>query len=464
MKRLVLSVTAVAVMFAARAGVVYGGNEGAGGVLPENGGQVGGAKTAQYDVVVAGGGPSGIGAAYMAAKRGAKVLLLEKSGRLGGMAIQAMVSPFACNTESPTVGKIMGALRVGRTVDFAETDVLAYDLLRSVGADVLLHATVTGPTMTGNRVTGVEAFCAEGKRVFRARVVIDATGDGIVAAAAGVPFEIGRVGDGLVQPMSIMFTIGGIEKGKRVWCGSEEEARRWKLGSRTWEEVVHDEIVAGNLPPEVGVIRLYDGPNASENVVNATQVNRLFGVKSADLTKAEITCRKQAFQVVDVLKRHVPGYANAYVSGMPAVVGVRETRRFEGVERLEAEDCLSGRKRANAIARNCSFVIDIHNPTGAGQADQQDAYKTGEARRVKPYDIPYGAIVPKKIEGLLFCGRCLSASHEALASCRVMGCAMATGVGAGAAAAESVRTDVPLRDVKVEALRLFEADRKPDRP
>ena len=79
-----------------------------------------------------------------------------------------------------------------------------------------------------------------------------------------------------------------------------------------------------------------------------------------------------------------------------------------------------------------------------------------EARWGKPYDIPYDAIVPKKVEGLLFCGRCLSASHEALASCRVMGCAMATGVGAGAAAAESVRRGIPLREVKVELLRLFE--------
>lgn len=409
-----------------------------------------------YDVVVAGGGPSGIGAAYMAAKRGARVLLLEKSGRLGGMAVQALVSPFSLSTDSPTVRRIMTAMNVGRKVDFAGADVHAYELLRSAGADVLLHATVTAPVMTGNRVTGVNVLCAEGMRAIPARVVIDATGDGVVAAAAGVPYEMGRAGDGLVQPMSIMFTIGGIEKGRRVWCGSEGEARRWKLGSRTWEEIVQDEIRAGNLPPEVGVIRLYDGPNETENVVNATQVNNLFGVRSDHLTKAEIVCRKQAFQVLEVLKRHVPGYAAAYIAVMPAVVGVRETRRFEGVERLELEDCLTGRRRANAIARSCSFAVDIHNPAGAGQADMRKSFTTGDARLVKPYDIPYGAIVPKKIEGLLFCGRSLSASHEALASCRVMGCAMATGVGAGAAAAEAVRLGLSLRDVKVETLHLFD--------
>ena len=135
------------------------------------------------------------------------------------------------------LGRIMAAMRVGQTVDFATADIRAYELLRKAGADVLLHAAVIGPTMDGVRVTGVEALCAEGKRVFPARVVIDATGDGLVAAAAGVPYEMGRVGDGLVQPMSIMFTVGGIEKGRRARCYSEEAAREWKIGSRTWEEV-----------------------------------------------------------------------------------------------------------------------------------------------------------------------------------------------------------------------------------
>ena len=417
-------------------------------------------EASSYDVVVAGGGPAGIGAAYMAAKRGAKVLLLEKSGRLGGMAVQAMVSPFTCCTDNPRVSWIMSEIGIPETgaVDFSRTDVLAYDLLRKAGAEVLLHATVVGPTMEGCRVTGVEALCAEGRRTFSARAVIDATGDGLVAAAAGVPYEMGRKGDGLVQPMSIMFTVGGIAPTRRVKCVSEAAARRWKIGERSWEEIVQSEIAAGRLPPEVGVIRLYNGPTPNENAVNATQVNRLFGVKSADLTEAEIVCRKQAQQVVDVLRRHVPGYEEAFISRMPAVVGVRETRRFEGVERLETEDVLTGRRRANAIARSCSFEVDIHNPAGAGQAERHDTYATGEARSVKPYDIPYGAIVPRKVEGLLFCGRCLSASHEALASCRVMGCAMATGLGAGAAAAEAVRRGIPLRDVKVETLRLFERD------
>ena len=413
---------------------------------------------ADYDVIVAGGGPAGIGAGYTAAKRGAKTLVLEKSGRLGGMAVSAMVSPFSMATQSPIATAIAKKKGFGHSVDFHMADVRAYELLKEAGADVMLHADVLGPVMEGTRVTGVRVHCVEGERTITAKVVIDATGNGIVAAAAGVPYEEGRTGDGLVQPMSIMFTVGGFDPAKRFLCFSEEHARSKHciVNGRTWEDIVQDEIKAGKLPPEVGVIRLYAGPTRGLNVVNATQVNGLFGSRSADLTKAEIATRKQAAQIVDVMRRHLPGYANARIAEMPAVVGVRETRRFEGVDRLTTEDVLSGRKCEDAVARRCSFVIDIHNPAGAGQADGHDKAVTGGARRVKPYDIPYGALVPKKVDGLLFCGRCLSASHEALASCRVMGPAMATGIGAGAAAADAVKKGIDVRAVDAKNLHLFD--------
>lgn len=411
-----------------------------------------------YDVIVAGGGPAGIGAGYMAARRGAKTLVLEKSGRLGGMAVSALVSPFSLNTDSPVVKHIAKRIGFAHSVDFHMADVRAFDLLKEAGAEVMLHSDVICPLMEGRRVVGLKVNCAEGVRTFRAKVVIDATGNGAVAAAAGVPYEEGRKSDGLVQPMSIMFTVGGINPKKRFLCYSEEHARskECKVGGKTWESIVQDEIRAGRLPPEVGIIRLYPGRHKDMVVVNASQVNGLFGSRSRDLTKAEIVTRRQASLIVDVMRRHLPGFKNARIYDMPAVVGVRETRRFEGVDRLSTEDVLSGRRRADAIARKCSFVIDIHNPAGAGQSDGRgnDAV-TGGARRVKPYDIPYGALVPKKVDGLLFCGRCISASHEALASCRVMGNAMATGVGAGAAAADAVGKGIEVREVDAGNLRLF---------
>ena len=124
------------------------------------------AEPQEYDVIVAGGGPAGIGAGYMAAKRGAKTLVLEKSGRLGGMGVSALVSPFSVATESPIVNHIAGRIGFSHSVDFHMADVRAFDLLRETGADVMLHADVIGPLMDGNRVTGLKVNCAEGVREF----------------------------------------------------------------------------------------------------------------------------------------------------------------------------------------------------------------------------------------------------------------------------------------------------------
>ncbi len=180
--------------------------------------------------------------------------------------------------------------------------------------------------------------------------------------------------------------------------------------------------------------------------INATQINHVDGTKVEDLTKAELEGRKQAYQVLDFLRKHAPGYENAYIDVMPSVVGVRETRRFLGVDYLEKEDLIKGRKWPNAVVTGASFVIDIHNPDGVGQAE-------GFAARVKPYDIPYGCLVPQKIDGLLLSGRCISGSHEAHASYRVQCIAMATGVAAGAAGALSALNSVKPRDVDIANLQ-----------
>ncbi len=399
-----------------------------------------------YDVIVVGGGPAGTGAAYAAAKNGAKTLLLERSGRLGGTAVLSLVGPLMGRIENRLVNEIVGQLG-GNTVDFNRMDVQLYDVLTGRGVAVLLHAAVSGVLMEGDRVTGVEAECREGRRAFTAPCVIDATGDGEVAFRAGIPFECGRPSDGLTQPMSIMYTIAGIDPAKRFHCGSEEEARIVKVNGRTWEEIVLEGRSQKKLPENVSIVRLYKARRPDENIVNATQVNYLSGISSADLTRAEIEGRRQAFQILDFVREALPGYENACVSAMPAAIGVRETRRFEGVARLEKQDCIQGRRFPGAVVSDAEFPIDIHNPAGGGQAAGHSDNPVGTAERTRPYEIPYGVMVPRKIEGLLFTGRCVSASHEALASCRVMRIAMALGGAAGAAAAYAANNNCRLRDV-----------------
>ena len=311
--------------------------------------------------------------------------------------------------ESRIVREVTQALG-GCTVDFQKADLQLYDLLAAKGVEILLHAPVVDVQREAGKLNGVILNCREGNRSLTARTVIDATGDGEVAFRAGVPFETGRESDGLTQPMSIMYTIGNIDPARRFLCCSEEQARQVMVNGRTWEEIVMEARSLGELPESVGVIRLYTSRRADENIVNATQVNFLNGTLSADLTRAEIEGRRQAFGILEFLRLTLPGYENACISGMPA-------------------------------------AIDIHNPAGCGQAAGHDVNVVGTAERGKPYDIPYGVLVPRRLNGLLLAGRCISASHEALASCRVMCIAMALGAAAGAAAAYAIHHNCEVRDV-----------------
>lgn len=391
------------------------------------------------DVVVCGGGPSGMAAAVMAARTGADTLLVERYGRMGGMAVQARVGPLMGSSDSPFVREVLHRIG-GATFDPEILDLQYASLVEEAGGRILLHCWVCDVLKENHLLRGVKVLSKEGLFEIRARVIIDATGDGDVAFAAGCEFEKGRPGDGLLQPMSIMFTLAGVDWERALFCGSEEEAVQIKIGELTWEQVVRNAQKTGMIPQNVGVIRTYRGHRRGYVTVNATQVNHVDGTRVTDLTRAELDGRRQALQVLEVLRQYAPGYQNAYIAAMPAIIGVRETRRFLGEYYLTRDDLLSGRKHADAVVRNANFVIDIHNPAGPGQAE-------GFAARVKPYDIPYRCLVPKSIDNLLLAGRCISGSHDAHASYRVQQIAMAIGAAAGAAAALAVQAGCPPRAV-----------------
>ncbi len=404
-----------------------------------------GTKRFKTEVLVCGGGPSGFAAATMAARLGAKVLLIERYGRLGGMAVQAMVNPLMGRVEKPAFSNVI-IDQLGKHVDFEALDLKYADILMEAGAEILLHSWITEIKKNGNRVTGVKAVSKEGILEFDADIVVDTTGDGDVACNADAEFEKGRPEDGLLQPMSIMYRIAGVDEEKALLCGGERAAKKVRVPEGIWEEVVRKGQQNGELPENVGVVRTYKTRRKGERGINATQINYVDGTKVQDLTRAELEGRKQAYQIWKFLRKHAPGYENAYISGMPAIVGVRETRRFIGEKYLTRDDLLNGRKHPDAVVQGAQFVIDIHNPAGSGQAE-------GLAAIVKPYDIPYGCMVPRDIDGLLIGGRCISGSHEAFASYRVQRIAMATGAAVGAAAALAIKEGVQPRNLDVELLQ-----------
>lgn len=324
------------------------------------------ATSEAVDVLVAGGGMGGVAAAIAAARQGVKTLLIERHGRLGGMGVNALVSPLmGWVKDHPLVDEILQRLPgmpdpwgAGFQLDTETADIDLADMVLESGAEILLHAWLFDAIMEGNKVCGVRALTKQGVLAIKAKIVIDATGDGDVAFAAGAPFEQGRDGDRLLQPMSIMFKIGGLDAARGFVCGSEEAARECPLPGGSWHDLVQEGIEQGELPPEIGVIRIYASSRPGERVIN-----------------------------------------------------------------------------------------DIHNPAGAGQA-------AGEcAVQAKPYDIPYGCLVPRATDGLLLCGRCISGSHGAHASYRVQKICMATGAAAGAAAALAARSGRQPREVEVARLQ-----------
>jgi hypothetical protein len=398
------------------------------------------------DVLVCGGGPAGIAAAVMAARSGAKTLLVERYGRLGGMAVHARVGPMMGKVNSPFVEEMLNRLG-GRRVNYERIDIEYASILQQAGAEFLLHSWAADVLMKGKCVKGARLLSKEGASSVEASVTVDATGDGDIAWMAGAAFEQGRPSDGLMQPMSIIFSIAGADESKALLCDSEQTAHETVVPEGTWEQVVTAGQKKGELPTTIGVIRAYKADIAGKRVINATQINRVDGTKVQDLTKAELEGRKQAYQVLEFLKKHAPGYENAYICNMPAVIGVRETRRFIGTKYLTRDDLVNGRKWPDAVVRSAKFSIDIHDPAGSGQAEGKNAGLQGIAARVKPYDIPYGCLVPRDIDGLLLAGRCISGSHEAHASYRVQCIAMATGAATGAAAAIAAKKNIPARSV-----------------
>jgi hypothetical protein len=403
------------------------------------------ARTAQpCDVLICGGGMGAVAAAVAAAGQGSRVLLIERSGRLGGAHVNGLVQPLMgwCRHPHPIVTELTGKLdRESPKL----ADLVLAEALEAAGAGLLLHTWCVGAILDGARVCGVQVLNKEGLHGIPARIVIDATGDGDIAASVGVPFEQGRDGDGLMQPMSIMFEIGGVAD-DAFTCGSEEEAVNLRLPGGTWHDIVMTAHDRGNLPPEVGIIRIYGSPMPGRRVINATQINKVDGLSASDLTRAEIVGRQQARTVTDFLRRQAPGYGDCYIADMPAAVGVRETRRFRGLTAVTVAMLASGERRQDAVVREVCFPIDIHNPDGVGQAE-------GFAGKVPAYDLPYGCLVPEGRDGLLLSGRNIAGTHEAHASYRVQRITMHIGVAAGVAAALCVRQNLQPRELDVATLQ-----------
>jgi len=440
------------------------------------------------DVLVVGGGPAGLGAALGAAATGAKTVLVERHGFLGGNATAALVMPLmsfyteypsrerlGAHTLLPTDhgpgdpviagavrtflarlveqgGALAPSLETGFTVPFdpEQFKLTALELLDEAGVQFLFHAFASGVLGTG-RCDGVVFETKAGPQVVRARMIVDATGDGDIAAAAGAPYEIGREADGLVQPMTLMFRMADFERAAfQGYVTAHPD--QWRGVHGLWDLIARA-TAAGELDLPREDILFFATPHPRELSVNSTRVAHavpLLGIDPFDLSYAEWVSRRQMRQIVAFLRKYVPGFEQAYLVQSGVQVGVRETRRIRGDYRLTGEDVLAARKFDDVVARS-SYPLDLHNPAGTGTTLKR--LPPGEA-----YDIPLRCLLPQGLDNVLTAGRCISGSAEAHSSYRVMPVCMAMGQAAGACAALAALNDTQPRrlataDVQRELLR-----------
>lgn len=415
----------------------------------------------EVDVVVAGGGPTGVCAALAAARSGKKTLLVEMGGCLGGMMTTGLHQHVCIvNSAGHRGNRIIGGIpweiterllsddggrMIAGNADFEieQLKLALEEMMAEADVDLLYHALAADAlTDEAGAVTGLVTESKSGRRAVLAARVVDCTADADVAARAGAPFVQGREEDGLVQPVTLMFRVGGIDMAAYA---KVREREGWKLS-----QTIGKAIEAGDLEPfHTMMSGLWWCPQRPDQLgVNYTNLTEIDPTSAEDITRATVECRRQAHQTVAAFRKHMAGWQKAYLIDTAPYIGTRESRRIVGEETLTIDDVLECRKSPRGIAKG-SFYVDVHGPTGTAQADYGD-------RQLPPgdhYDIPYGCLVPREVDGLLVAGRCISADHEALGSMRVMYQCMATGEAAGVAAALSLGAGCAPRAVDVAALR-----------
>ena len=409
----------------------------------------------RYDVIVAGGGPSGIAAAVAAARLGASVALVERYGILGGMLTSGHVNPVLGSAAPGTMADELMALLcrqeavsrngIERSVDPEEAKTVLLQFAAGAGVHVFLQTPVVDVIREGSRVTGLSVGTQEGIENLYAQTVIDATGDGFVSVRAGAQAWIGREADGRCQPCTMEFTLDHIDESRAITCWGGTDPVRLPDGTKYADFCIQKEK-EGVLPANVSIVRLHRTACPGERSVNATQANGYNTLDAEGILKAELALRNQVDRIVSFLQTYIPGYENCRVKSTGSTLGVRETRRIAGDQTVTDSDVETGGRYPDAVVHKAWFLIDIHNPAGGGQAE-------GRSQPAVPYDIPYGALLPKGVDGLLTCGRCISGTHRAHASYRVMYICFATGQAAGTAAALSARKHILPRRLDAAEIR-----------
>ena len=410
----------------------------------------------KFDVVVAGGGASGVIAGIAAARWGAKTLIVEQSNCLGGMATAGGHGHICLYSAWGTDRRIVGGITheiaervsasgfgtydgVSLDFDIEGMKLLLEEMALESGVSLLYHTLATDCLAEGGDMAVVLVNKGGSTRAV-ARRVIDCSGDGDLAVKSGSKYQMGEEGSGLCQPATLMFTLGGVDherlddylrKDPRLVSTIRRAQGEGKLGA--FQTHVMGFWWTPERPTQLGV--------------NFTHVAGIDGTDAWDLTRGTVEGRKQAFETAGFLRRYVPGMENCYIVSTASNLGIRESRRIIGDYMLTKEDLLAAREFLDSIGYG-SFFIDIHNLRGPGMDPKSFRPSPGFK-----YQIPYRILLPRGAENLLVAGRCASCTHEALGSLRVMPQCGVMGEAAGTAAALSIQNQTTPRDLDPAKLR-----------
>ncbi len=425
-----------------------------------------------WDVVVVGGGPAGCAAATAAAREGAKTLLVEAESALGGMGTLGLVPFFIGHDDGEKIisrglaERIWNHLRTNMpqvyhtqqtkplwppTIDPELLKRFYDDMVTSVGAHVLFHTRLTAVEKSSDdRIDALILASKAGLTAVRAKLYIDGTGDGDLAAWAGAPFEKGDP-DGKLQPATLCYVITNVDgfllhHGRRIHFYDPESPIYKAVKSEKYPLIFELHTCNAEIGPSTWGF-------------NAGHVFDVDNTDPASTSRALIEGRKLAAQYRDAFTEFMPrAFGNSFLVATGALLGVRETRRIMGDYLLTADDYYARRSFPDDVCR-CAYPIDIHYDRKG--AVESAARSLAEHRKPDPnkfakgesFGVPYRALIPRGLSNLLVAGRCISTDRIANGSIRIMPCCLNTGEAAGLAAALALHTDADSRNVDPAQLR-----------